>query len=68
MVRFLKQARDATGEVIVYQDGAAIFRLTNVITDNSSVWSQMYVGNLADNLDPPESTLYVDDMSISAMR
>jgi hypothetical protein len=63
---YLKRATDETGEVIVYQDGVVIFQLTNVETDNSSSWTQWYVGNLADNLDPIDSTLYVDDITISA--
>jgi hypothetical protein len=61
---YLKRASDATGEVIVYQDGVAALHLTNVITDDTP-WGQWYVGNLADKLQPPESTVYVDDVTIS---
>ena len=64
---FLKRAADATGEVALYQDGALLFDVTNLITDDSS-FGQWYVGNLADHLAPPDSTLYVDDVSISATR
>jgi hypothetical protein len=66
---YLKRAADETGEVIVYQDDAVIFQLSNLVTDRSnSPFGQWYVGNLAKNLDPPESTVYVDDITISATR
>lgn len=64
---YLKRAADATGEVALYQDGALLFRATDLITDDSS-WGQWYVGNLATDLTPPESTLYVDDVTIRATR
>jgi hypothetical protein len=60
---FLKRAADATGEVSVYQDGVSIAHLTNIITDDTT-YGQWYVGNLATQLDPAESTLYVDDVSV----
>jgi hypothetical protein len=60
----LKRASDATGEVEVLQDGVSILHLTGIVTDDSQ-WGQWYVGNLAENLTPPESTLYVDDVTIS---
>lgn len=60
---FLKRASDATGEVAVYQDGVKIMQATNLITDNTP-YGQWYVGNLATNLDPAESILYVDDVSV----
>jgi hypothetical protein len=61
---FLKRASDATGEVQVYQDGVSVLHQIGIITDDSA-WAQWYVGNLATNLTPPESTIYVDDVSIS---
>ena len=60
---FLKRAADATGEVQVYQDGVSLLHLTDIITDDSQ-WGQWYVGNLATKLSPPESTVYVDDVTI----
>jgi hypothetical protein len=60
---YLKRANDATGEFTVYQDGELALRLTDVSTDDSS-FGQWYVGNLANELTPGESTLYVDDVSM----
>lgn len=65
---YLRRAREATGEVAVYQDGTEILRLTDIITDNSSDWAQWYVGNLVEALEPPDSTLYVDDVTMRATR
>jgi hypothetical protein len=63
IVMYLKRAADATGEVSVYQDNNRILDATKLITDNS-IFDQWYVGNLADSLNPPEYTLYVDDVTI----
>jgi hypothetical protein len=59
----LLRAEDQTGLVALYQDGTLIYELTGILTDDS-VWGQWYVGNLADNLTPPNSTVYVDDITI----
>jgi hypothetical protein len=58
--------RDATanGAIALYVDGTRVVQLDGIVTDDSD-WSQWYVGNLADRLDPAESTIYVDDVSIS---
>jgi hypothetical protein len=64
---YLRRAADATGELALYQDGERIFELTNVRTDDTT-WGQWYVGNLATDLAPPNSTLYVDDVAIRATR
>lgn len=61
----LLRAADATGEVELRQDGALVMELTGIVTDDTS-FGQWYVGNLADALTPPESTIYVDDVTISA--
>ncbi len=61
----LRRAADATGEVELRQDGVPVMELTGVVTDDTD-WGQWYVGNLADGLMPAESTIYVDDVSISA--
>jgi hypothetical protein len=64
---FWKRATDETGEVIVYQDGKSVYEMTNIKTDNTSSTSSVvnwYVGNLATDLEPIESTVYVDDVSI----
>ena len=62
---FLKRASDSTGEVRLYQDGALLFDQTNLKSDNSK-FSQWYVGDWAAGATPANSSLYVDDMSISA--
>ena len=62
---FLKRASDSTGEVRLYQDGALLFDQTNLKSD-ASKFSQWYVGNWAGGATPPDSSLYVDDVSISA--
>jgi hypothetical protein len=62
---YLKRAPDAKGEVALYQDGRQLFDLKSVITDDSNL-GQWYVGNYGDGLMPADSTLYVDDVSISA--
>jgi Polysaccharide lyase len=62
---YLKRAKDATGEAALYQDGKRVVDFTNLITDNTN-WGRWYVGNLADSLNPPDSTLYVDDVTIAA--
>ncbi len=61
------RAAGQTGEVALYQDGQQIFDATDVATDNSLV-GQFYVGNLAQSLSPALSTVYVDDVTISATR
>jgi hypothetical protein len=63
---YWKRAADATGEVTVYQDGVVGWHQQDLVTDDTQ-WGQWYVGNLADEnaLQPPESTVYVDDVTIS---
>jgi len=60
---FLKRAANATGEIALYQDGQVLTDVANIITDDSS-FGQWYVGNYADGLEPADSTLYVDDVTI----
>jgi hypothetical protein len=61
---YFKRANDATGEITLWQDGAMAVHLTGLVTDPTD-WGQWYVGNLADDLIPPASTVYVDDVTIS---
>jgi len=61
---FLRRAKDRTGDVALYQDGVRVVHFTNVVTDDSN-WGQWYVGNLTDSLNPPKSTVYVDDVTIA---
>jgi hypothetical protein len=60
---YLKRASDQTGVIRLYQNGKLLLEKTKLVTDDSS-WGQWYVGNLAKELTPPESTLYVDDVTI----
>jgi hypothetical protein len=60
---YFKRAKDATGEIRMYQDSVLAVRLTGLATDDTD-WGQWYVGNLATALAPPASTIYVDDVSI----
>jgi hypothetical protein len=66
IVFYLKRAKDKTGAVALYdQDGTRLLSFSNLITDDADR-AQWYVGNLASDLDPPESTVYVDDITIRA--
>lgn len=62
---YLKRAKDATGEVALYQDGTRVAGFKNLVTDDTD-WAQWFVGNYVTNLNPPDSTLYVDDVTIAA--
>jgi hypothetical protein len=67
IVFYWKRARDKSGEVALYQDGTRVVDLTNIVTtDADSGQGQWYVGNLASALQPPRSTVYVDDITIRA--
>jgi hypothetical protein len=63
--RFLR-AKDTTGEFALYQDEELLLEETGIVTDEHDV-HQWYVGNWADALMPLVSTVYVDDVTISAM-
>jgi len=63
---YLARAADATGEVALYVDGRRVVQVTNIVTDDSS-FGQWYVGNYATGLKPEGSTLYVDDVTITAV-
>jgi hypothetical protein len=58
-----KRAKDATGEISMYQDGVLVARLTGLATDDTD-WGQWYVGNLATALSPAASIVYVDDITL----
>jgi len=64
---FLKRAADATGSFALYQDDTLLVEAKNLKSDYSK-YTEWYVGNLGDHLQPPDSTLYVDDVSIRATR
>lgn len=62
---YFKRASDTTGEIAMWQDEQLALRLQNLETDDTS-WGQWYVGNLATALAPPDSTVYVDDVTIDS--
>lgn len=68
----LERASDATGRAALYQDETLLFDESQIVTDgpSSAVFGQWYVGNLASirGLAPADSTIYVDDVSVSAPR
>jgi hypothetical protein len=63
VVVYLKRAKDASGAVALYLDDQKVVEFTNLITDDTD-WGQWYVGNLASATDPPECTVYMDDITI----
>lgn len=62
---FLKRASDGSGKIALYQDGALLFEHANLKSD-ASPFTQWYVGDWAEKAMPANSSLYVDDVSISA--
>jgi hypothetical protein len=61
----LLRAPDATGAVALYQDGVLVQEATGIVTDAYDL-HHWYVGNLASSLTPPDSTIYVDDVTVTA--
>lgn len=61
----LRRESTATGVAALYLDDELVVERTDIVTDDDSTWGQWYLGNLATNLSPSESTIYVDDVSIS---
>lgn len=61
---YFKRAANATGRIQLYQDGVLLVDLADLITDDTD-WGRWYVGDYSKGLKPPDSTLYVDDVSIA---
>ena len=61
----LARASTETGTVALYQDGVPVVEATEIVTDRFA-FHRWYVGNWAENLNPPDSTVYVDDVTIRA--
>jgi hypothetical protein len=57
------RAADATGAIALRQDGELVLEVDGLVTSTKD-FAQWYVGNLANSLTPPDSTLYVDDVTI----
>jgi len=64
---YWQRALDATGSFELYVDGVEVLSLTDLITDDAE-GAEWHVGNLSTVPEPRPSTLYVDDVSISATR
>jgi hypothetical protein len=64
---FLRRAADASGEMALYQDGELLVEASGLVTDDTD-WGQWFVGNIANALTPPDSTVYVDDITIGTSR
>ncbi len=64
----IRLRRDSTeaGVAALYLDDELVVERTDIVTDVESTWGQWYVGNLATDISPSESTIYLDDVSISA--
>lgn len=62
----LRRESTATGVAALYLNGVLVVERTDVVTDDDSSWGQWYLGNLATNLSPSDSTIYIDDVSIRA--
>jgi hypothetical protein len=62
---YLKRAADATGEVILYQEGEEVVRRGGIVTDDTP-YGQWYVGNYAATLEniPSTVSVYVDDVTV----
>jgi len=65
---YIKRASDKTGEAALYQDGIQLFDIKHIVSDNGSTTQQWYVGNYSTGLTPPDSVVYVDDVTITEAR
>jgi hypothetical protein len=63
VVFYWKRANDTSGAVALYVDDQKVFESANLVTDDSD-WGQWYAGNLASDMEPPECTVYMDDVTI----
>lgn len=63
VVLYLKRAKDTTGAVALYLDDEKVVEFTDLVTDSTDS-DQWYVGNLASATDPPDCTVYLDDITI----
>ena len=61
----LKRAKDDTGAIALYQDGVPLLEATGIVTDRFD-FHEWYVGTWGENLMPPGSTIYVDNVTIRA--
>jgi hypothetical protein len=64
---FFRKAADATGRIIVWQDGAQILDVTNAITAPTD-WVQWDAGGGSNDVAPSPAAVYLDDATISTSR
>jgi hypothetical protein len=61
----IKRATDKTGEIVLYEDGTSVLDQPGLTTELGTR-SQWYVGNYWASLNSSESTVYVDDVTVTA--
>ena len=64
---FYRKAADATGEIIVWQDGVQILDLANALTAPTD-WVQWDAGGGSNDIAPSPAFVYLDDATISLAR
>jgi hypothetical protein len=65
---YYKRSQTNTGQIVIWQDGVEILRVSNtdtVLSDNTIHWS---VNNYTDDIEPNPLTIYVDDAAMSETR
>jgi hypothetical protein len=63
---FLRTATDASGQVMVWQDGELTFQASG--QTSQTTYTEWMVGGVVDGLTTPASQLYIDDAAISLRR
>ena len=63
---FLRTATDASGQVMVWQDGELTFQASG--QTSQTTYTEWMVGGVVDSLTTPASQLYIDDAAISRRR
>jgi hypothetical protein len=64
---FLRKAADATGRITIWQNGAQILDVPNVLTAPTD-WLQWDVGGGSNDVAPTPASVYFDDATISTAR
>jgi len=64
---FYRKAADATGEIIVWQDGVQILDVTNALTAPTD-FGQWDAGGGSNDIAPSPAAVYLDDATISTTR
>jgi hypothetical protein len=64
---FLRKAADATGRITIWQDGALILDVPNLLTAPTE-WLQWDAGGGSNDVTPTPAAVYLDDATISTTR